>query len=30
MTTALPNPEHFDMYCRGKDELAEMGFEFHY
>jgi hypothetical protein len=28
--TALPIPEHFDMYRRIKDELAEMGIEFPY
>jgi methylamine--corrinoid protein Co-methyltransferase len=28
--TALPIPEHYDMYQRVKDELAEMGVEFPY
>jgi hypothetical protein len=30
VATALPTPEHFDMYRRIKDELAEMGIEFPY
>ena len=30
VATALPTPEHFDMYRRVKDELAEMGIEFPY
>ena len=28
--TALPTTEHFDMYRRVKDELADMGIEFPY
>jgi hypothetical protein len=30
VATALPTQEHFDMYRRVKDELAEMGIEFPY
>ncbi len=30
VATALPTPEHFDMYRRVKDDLAEMGIEFPY
>ena len=30
VATALPTPEHFDLYRRVKDELAEMGIEFPY
>ena len=30
VATALPTQEHFDMYRRIKDELAEMGIEFPY
>jgi methylamine--corrinoid protein Co-methyltransferase len=28
VATAIPTLEHFDMYHRVKDELAEMGIEF--
>ena len=27
---ALPTPEHYDMYRRVKDDLAQMGIEFPY
>ena len=30
VATALPTREHFDLYRRVKDELAEMGIEFSY
>ena len=30
VATALPTTEHFDLYRRIKDELAEMGIEFPY